>query len=304
MELTGARHGALASHMCLQRAPAAHPWSLAVRETSMNTRGEVLVAIMNNQRDLAAAREEHWYRIPVSSAKKWLSECWPPEWLALYQTKVFQNEAHAVTYYARVRTIRQVARWQLFPDQTRDAKSMQRYYQLLLDPLQRLPAPIYSRRLRRIVFIPTTWQKFTSAVEINDLFHGSPLEDRLWAVFKQLRILAERQEFLVIESRYYALDFAIYCAKGKIDVETDGDTWHANPEKAAIDNRRDNALKMLGWFVLRFTTRQVMEELMDYCLPTVITTINTLKGVDEGGVLPRKIDLQGGVIQRGLFDDL
>ena len=145
---------------------------------------------------------------------------------------------------------------------------------------------------------------FTGALEINDLFDESPLEDRLWAVFKQWRILAERQEFLVIESQYYALDFAIYCARGKIDVETDGDTWHANPEKAAIDNRRDNALKMLGWLVLRFTTRQVMDELMEYCLPTVVTTINTLDGVDEGGVLPRRINLLGGLTQKGLFDDL
>lgn len=272
----------------------------------MGSRGEVLVAIMNNQRDFAVARDEHWYRIPVSSAKRWLSTCWPPQWLALYQTKVFQREAHAVTYYARVRIIHQVARWQLFHDQLRDAKGMQLYYQLVLDPLQRLPAPIFSRRLRRIVFIPTTWQKFTGALEINDLFDESPLEDRLWAVFKQWRILAERQEFLVIESQYYALDFAIYCARGKIDVETDGDTWHANPEKAALDNRRDNALKMLGWLVLRFTTCQVMDELMEYCWPTVVTTINTLDGVDEGGVIPRKIDLhaQDGVRQRGLFDDL
>ncbi len=272
----------------------------------MAARGEVLVAIMNNPRDFAAARDEHWYRIPISSARKWLRDCWPPKWLALYQTKVFAHEAHAVTYYARVHAIREVARWQLFPDQPRDAKSLHRYHQLVLAPLQRLPAPIFSRRLRRIVFIPTTWQKFTSAIEINDLFDESPLEDRLWALFKQWRILAERQEFVVIASQYYALDFAIYCASGKVDVETDGDTWHANPEKAVQDNRRDNALKMLGWLVLRFTTRQVMEELTEYCLPTVVTTINTLGGVDEGGVIPRRIDLhaEGGVRQRGLFDDL
>ena len=79
----------------------------------MAGRGEVLVAIMNNERDFAAARDQHWYRIPVSSAKKWLSKCWPPQWLALYQTKVFGHEAHAISYYARVHTVRRVARWQL-----------------------------------------------------------------------------------------------------------------------------------------------------------------------------------------------
>ncbi len=38
-----------------------------------------------------------------------------------------------------------------------------------------------------------------------------------------------------------ALDFAIDCARGRIDVETDGDTWHANSERAALDNRRATA---------------------------------------------------------------
>ena len=34
----------------------------------------VLVALLNNQPDLARARDEHWYRIPVSSADKWLKD--------------------------------------------------------------------------------------------------------------------------------------------------------------------------------------------------------------------------------------
>ncbi|MGB0389756.1 MAG: hypothetical protein ACPGWR_33465 [Ardenticatenaceae bacterium] len=39
----------------------------------MSIRGEVLVAIMNEPRDLAIAREQHWYRIPVRSVKRLLS---------------------------------------------------------------------------------------------------------------------------------------------------------------------------------------------------------------------------------------
>jgi hypothetical protein len=71
------------------------------------------------------------------------------------------------------------------------------------------------------------------AVEINDLYDESPLEDRLWAEMKRLQIHAERQEFVRADQHDYALDFALYCALGKIDVETDGDTWHANPAKAS-----------------------------------------------------------------------
>ena len=58
------------------------------------------------------------------------------------------------------------------------------YYQVVIGPLQRLPEPIVSLRWRRIVFIPTTWEKFVTAMEINDLYDDSPLEDRLWSVFK------------------------------------------------------------------------------------------------------------------------
>ncbi|MFQ5436891.1 MAG: hypothetical protein ACE5FD_18695 [Anaerolineae bacterium] len=33
---------------------------------------QVLVAILNNLHDFAIARDQHWYRIPVSSQQKWL----------------------------------------------------------------------------------------------------------------------------------------------------------------------------------------------------------------------------------------
>ena len=148
-------------------------------------RGEVLVAIVNNLEDMRLAREAGWYRIPVTSAHKWLRDRWPPCWLAFYQTKIFDTEAFAVNYYAQVRDIRIVSRMDLFPDTPRgDPKVNRRYYQLLLGDLQPLAQPIISRRLRRIVFIPTTFDKFKSAVEVNDLWDESPLDDRLWAIFK------------------------------------------------------------------------------------------------------------------------
>jgi len=269
----------------------------------MSYRGEVLVAILNKELDFAILREKHWYRIPVPSVDKWLAQRWPPEWLAFYQTKVFGEQAHSVNYYAQVHTIRQVSRQELFPNEAlhRD----RRYYQIFIEPLQALTKPIYSQRFRRIIFIPTTWEKFTSAFEINDLYDESSLEDRLWAAFKHLRITAERQEFVTARKHDYALDFAIYCAKGNIDVETDGDFWHANPEKAAADNLRDHDVKTAGWKVLRFTTRQIMEQTEEYCIPTIVQNINGFGGLEEGKSLPRKIDMENsGIYQLSLFDDM
>ena len=133
------------------------------------------------------------------------------------------------------------------------------------------------------------------AVEINDLYDESPLEDRLWAEFKGLRISAERQEFVQVGQHLYALDFAIYCASGKMDVETDGDTWHADPERIPLDNLRDNDLETVGWGILRFNTHQIQEEMAEYCLPTVVKNINRLGGLEEQGIVPRKIHLDAPV---------
>lgn len=271
----------------------------------MQERGEVLVAIINHHQDFLLASEQRWYRIPVESQAKWLKERWPPRWLAFYQTKVFGSEAYSIRYFAKVKGLQEAYRWQLFPEEKNDPKANKRYYQLLLEPLRQLPQPIFSRRRRRLIFIPTTLDKFRTAAEINDLYDESPLEDHLWAEFRRLTIGAERQELVTVAKRNYFLDFAIYCGNGKLDVETDGDEWHANPAKAALDNLRDNDLESRGWQQLRFTTKQIQEELAAYCVPKIVETINYLGGIqEEGKLLPRKIDLDrpGRAYQLGLFD--
>lgn len=270
----------------------------------MSKRGEVLVAIINKKLDFTILREQLWYRVPVSSVKKWLKEKWHPKWLAFYQTSALETEKHAISYFGEVSEIRKIKRQELFPNQPLDEKSDKYYYQVFLKSIQKLPKPIYSRRYRRIIFIPTTWEKFVNAIEINDLYDESSLEDKLWAEFKRHKIQAERQEFVIAKGNDYALDFAIYCANGKIDVETDGDFWHSNPEKAEQDNLRDNDLKMEGWQVLRFNTKQIQEQSETYCVSTVSETINKLGGVDEGKIISRKINLDSDSYQPSLFDDL
>lgn len=268
----------------------------------MSNRGEMLIAILNNLDDFELAHDQHWYRIPVSSVNKWLRERWPPQWLSFYQTKIFGPEAYAIHYYAQVLHIRQVFRWQLFPNDYSEKRD-RRYYQIYLASLKQLPKPIPSHRWRRIIFIPTTWQKFTEAEEINDLYDDSSLEDDLWVQFKRWHINAERQEFVTVKGKIYALDFAVYCAEGKLDVETDGDLWHANPKRAAQDNVRDNALETTGWKVLRFNTPQIHEEAEQYCLPTVVENINRLGGLDEGNIMSTKISISAppGTKQLNLF---
>jgi very-short-patch-repair endonuclease len=266
--------------------------------------GEMLVAILKEPLDFTIARDQHWYRIPVESVEKMLKGRWPPRWVSFYQTMVFSQHPHCVFYYARVQSIRRAFRWQLFPDRPRDEKWSREYFQLLLDNLQQLPKPIYSRRWRRIVFIPTTLMKFKSAVEINDLYAGSTLEDKLWAELRRLSVYADRQELVSVKGRNYLLDFAVYCVKGKIDIETDGDRWHHNPEKAKLDNYRDNDLVADGWQILRFTGNQIRDQIADYCLPKIVDKVNNLDGVKLDDDFAKRIDLRlpGSEFQLGLFD--
>jgi very-short-patch-repair endonuclease len=270
----------------------------------MTARDQVLVAILNDRLDFVVARDQHWYRIPQSSVFKWVQNRWPPCWLAFYQTKVFGAEAFAINYYAKVQNINLVPRWHLFPDGPRDARSQRLYYQLQIGPLHRLRQPLLSHRRRRIIFIPTTWQKFQNAKELNDLYDDSPLEDRLWAELRRCGIRAERQEYVKANGHDYALDFAVYCVAGKLDIETDGDTWHADPQRIPEDNLRDNDMETEGWKLLRFNTHHIHEQLEEYCLKMIVDNINRLGGLDEGGLIGQRVSTNPEAPrQLSLFED-
>ena len=265
-------------------------------------KGELLVSILNNRRDFKILSENLWYRIPVNSVEKWLRHRWPPKWIAFYQTKIFKEEAYSVRYFSEISDIVTADRKTLFPKEPSNSKQNKIYYQIKIKPLQVLQHPIYSRRWRRITFISSTWEKFINASEINDLYDDSPLEDRLWAELKRLEVDAERQELVTVKNHNYFLDFAVYCMQGKLDLETDGDAWHSNKERAKQDNFRDNLLNTDGWRVLRFNTNQVKEDMSSYCIPIVVENINRLGGLNKNNRQGQMIKLKNKASQLDLFD--
>src|SRR5690349_4187803 len=74
----------------------------------------VLVALMNNKRDLEIAREQGWYRIPVQSAPQSIDAAR----LAFYQTSAFKDEKWAVRYWAQVKSRKIVTRAELLPEES------------------------------------------------------------------------------------------------------------------------------------------------------------------------------------------
>lgn len=141
----------------------------------------VLVAVMNNERDLRIAREQGWYRIPLKRAPRQVAA----DFLAFYQTAAFTEEKWAVNYIAPIRRYRIARRRDLLPQEADHPRADDVYYKVEIGPLERLPAPVPSRRLRRITFIATTLERLLSATEINDLWMGGVSEEELWAVFRE-----------------------------------------------------------------------------------------------------------------------
>ncbi len=247
-----------------------------------NLRGEMLLAIFKYPWSLTILQDEGWYHVPV----KYAPNTWPPKWMCFYQGKIFEKEAYRVKYYGELESYEAVPYRELFPNQIESEKADLPYYRVRLKELIPLDRPIPSFRPRRLSFIPTTWAKFESAEQINDLFDESPLEDLMWRELKELDVRAERQWEFPIKKKRYFLDFAVFCHQGFIDIETDGDTWHARVDRIPSDNERNNQLAQKGWRILRYNGKQ-LRTAIGRCINEVKETINNLKGLSDEGLVPR-----------------
>jgi len=173
----------------------------------------VLVAIMNNRRDFETARDEGWYRIPVKHAPPSATEA---AVLAFYFTKAFGDEKWSVRWYSPVRGHELVRRRDMFPDEPDHPRADEAYYKLQLGPVVQLELPIYSLRWRRLTFITTTWDRFTAAEEINDLYASGA--DGVFVTLKDEGYWPER-EFEIREGGVpYTVDLAIQCQQGTVAI--------------------------------------------------------------------------------------
>ena len=244
----------------------------------------VLVAVVNNPRDLEIARSEGWYRVPVGRAPRRLGA----DYLAFYQTGAFgEDERWRVSVYAPVRRVRRVRRRDLLPAEPDHPRADDEYYKFELGHLARLPRPIPSRRLRRITFIPTTLERLLAAQEINDLWLGHEAEERLWAAFKDQGLVVERRAPLREEDEGYCVDFALYCRSGKVAVVCE------EAPVAGVSVVREQPLapdydltarlsdgQAAGWTVLRFTAQEIMES-PARCAEAVRVAASRLGGPSE-----------------------
>ena len=173
----------------------------------------VLVGILNNQRDFEIARDEGWYRIPAKTAPESAKEA---SVLAFYLTRAFGPDKWSIRWYAAVRGHELVRRRDLLPHQPDHPRADDPYYKLQVGPLIEMEVPIPSLRWRRITFIETSWDRFTAAEEVNDLYVSGA--DGLFVTLKEADLYPER-EFLLRESGVeYTADLAIPCQSGTLAI--------------------------------------------------------------------------------------
>ena len=248
---------------------------------SNKSKKNVLVAYIPAKSDLLIALRNRWYRIPYN--RKVVPDMVKDrtiKLIAFYQPAIFKEDAFAIRWYGIVKDIKILKRKVLLRNEPKNAKSEQNYYKIEIEKLLRLPKPIYSRKHRRVLFITTTIDHFENAVELNDLFLESPIEEKLWKSFLNHGIRAERQYLETAGKKRYILDFALFCKKSKIDIECDGDSFHMGEDAIRYDKHRDNNLESKGWSVLRYTTDDIVYKL-DESVLQVKETINRYGGLED-----------------------
>ena len=145
-------------------------------EEAMHPGHQVLVAVVPSLADWERVCREGWYRIPLRRAPSRIGAAY----LAFYHPGCFGALRWAIHYYAPIHRYSVVPRRELLPDEAAHPRADELYYKLDLGPLQRLPRPIPSARLRRVTFIRTDLDTLLQAQEIGDLWRREPPKERLW----------------------------------------------------------------------------------------------------------------------------
>jgi very-short-patch-repair endonuclease len=245
----------------------------------IKSQNDVLVALMNRTEDFRIAKEQGWYRIPVKNAPPIIKEG-HASYIAFYHTKTFTKERFTIQWFGKITKFSILKREQLFPNEIKNIKTGKEYYKIEFSQLKQLAIPIVSLRPRRILFIPTTQEKFFTSKEINYLFNRSPLENKFWTALLSQTIYAEREYFISINKRNFFLDFAVFCKTRNIDIEIDGDAYHLSEASVKNDKQRNNLLEKEGWSVLRFTNDDIDSKLDD-TINLVMETANNYGGVQD-----------------------
>jgi hypothetical protein len=175
----------------------------------------VLVAVINRKRDLAYARDDHWYRIPEAKLARGLNA----EYIGFFLSRAFGEKNGAVHYYAPVKGIELVYRRWLLPEEYHHPRAEERYYKVgLADLIEKTP-PILNNTKRSIAFIYTTWDRFIHARTIADLYSKADyFVDRIYHALRMNGLPAARTWEAEHKIYQYSPYIEIKCKDGTVKV--------------------------------------------------------------------------------------
>lgn len=169
----------------------------------------VLVAVMNNRRDLEIARLLGWYRIPLRSAPKVVAV----DYLAFYQTAAFEAEDRwRVQWIAPVTGHELTTRQELLREEADHPRAHHEYYKIQLGPLEALPQPVTAGKWRRMTFMYTTGEYLVRAAQLTDLVVRSEERLSLWQALRERATQAQQYHPSNPELPGFDLDPALLAA--------------------------------------------------------------------------------------------
>jgi hypothetical protein len=179
----------------------------------------VLVGVVDRKRDLDRARNEHWYRIPQSKVPRGVYAEYIALFLSSSAARAFGRSG--VYYYGERRGLELVHRIDMLPDEPNHKRAQEVYYKVQLGDLEQRAIPITNPTNRPISFIYTTWDRFTQAQHIADLYSKNDYYvDRIYHALRDARIRPDR--FWETEERETGLpaQVRILCERGTVIAST------------------------------------------------------------------------------------
>lgn len=205
----------------------------------------VLVGVINRVRDLKAARDEHWYRIPQAQMPRGVNA----EYVALYVSSRYKRITGGIHYFAEIKGLELAERRILLPDEPHHKRADHVYYRVALGELQSKIPPVLNPTNRPITFIYTTWDRFVHASTIGDLYSEADYYvDRIYHALKDRGLHPQRM--WEAESREYTLapGVRILCENGEVIAST------APSDRSVFMDSAQNQDEILNAILLRIAS--------------------------------------------------
>jgi hypothetical protein len=193
----------------------------------------VLVGVINRKRDLDLLQREHWYRVPQARTPKGIYA----EYVAFFLSRAFKELNGGIYYYARRTGVELVRRRGLIPAEAAHPRADAVYYKLQLAEIRRKDPPVLNPSRRAISFIYTTWDRFTAARVIDDLYSDADqFVDRVFNALERQGVRSERVWEASRSSDDGGAQIRIECDRGTIIASTGPPEEHRIPLPVSSDD--------------------------------------------------------------------